>query len=69
MVRYSASAVDFATFDCFLDFQETREPPRNTQYPIVDFPVVGILRGQNHSKLSMQGCYLLERANLDQVCL
>ena len=34
---YSLSAIDLATTDCFLLFQETRFPPTNMQYPDVDF--------------------------------
>ena len=43
MALYSASAVDLATTDCFLVFQEMGESPSNTQYPEVDLRVVGQL--------------------------
>lgn len=43
MARYSASAVERATTDCFLVFHEMGELPSRTQYPEVDFLVVGQL--------------------------
>lgn len=43
IARYSASAVERATTDCFLVFQEIGEEPRRTQYHVVDFLVVGQL--------------------------
>lgn len=40
MALYSHSAVDRATRDCFLVFQEIEELPRRIQKPLVDFLVV-----------------------------
>ena len=39
MARYSASAEDWDTIDCFLDFHDIKESPKNTQYPVVDLLV------------------------------
>ena len=36
---YSASTEDLETIDCFLDFHETNESPKNTQNPVVDLLV------------------------------
>lgn len=37
MALYSASMLDLATIVCFLLFQVIKFPPRNVQYPIVDY--------------------------------
>ena len=39
MALYSASAKDLETIDCFLDFHEINESPKNTQNPVVDLLV------------------------------
>jgi hypothetical protein len=34
---YSASVVDWATLDCLQEDQDTKEDPKNSQVPEVDF--------------------------------
>lgn len=41
MTLYSASADDRETVDCFLAFQDIKEVPNVTQYPVSDWRVVG----------------------------
>ena len=41
MDRYSTSIEDRETVCCFLDFQEIKESPINTQKPLTDFLVSG----------------------------
>jgi len=41
MDRYSASTEDLETACCFLDFQEMRESPKKTQYPVIERRVSG----------------------------
>lgn len=36
MAQYSASTEDWETVACFLDFQDTREVPINTQKPVIE---------------------------------
>ena len=38
---YSAFVEDLEATFCFFDLQETKEFPRNTQYPVRDFLVLG----------------------------
>lgn len=38
---YSDSADDLETICYFLDFQETKDSPMKTQYPVVDLQVLG----------------------------
>jgi len=40
IARYSASAVDLETVFCFLVFQETKNDPKKTQYPINDLAII-----------------------------
>ena len=47
---YSASELDLDTVDCFLDFQDMRELPRNTQYPVTDLRVAGQLAQSESAK-------------------
>lgn len=39
-VLYSASTEERAIVDCFLDFQETKESPKKTEKPVIDFLVL-----------------------------
>jgi hypothetical protein len=41
MARYSAPAEDRDTTDCFLDFQEIKDEPRNMQNPETERLVSG----------------------------
>ena len=41
MARYSTLAEDWEMVRYFLDFQETKESPRNKQKPVTDFLVSG----------------------------
>ena len=39
MALHSTSVEDLDTMDYFLDFHDTRESPKNMQYPVVDLLV------------------------------
>ncbi|KAJ0600924.1 hypothetical protein HanRHA438_Chr03g0124281 [Helianthus annuus] len=41
MTRYSASAEDRETIDCFFDFQDIGAPPKRSKYPVRDLRVKG----------------------------
>ena len=62
---YSASADDFDTFVCFIDFHEIIEEPRKMQYPDTDLRVVR----QSHNKLSMSDYFRMAIAILVVVIL
>lgn len=36
MALYSAFVVDWATADCFFDFNDIKDEPKNTQKPVLD---------------------------------
>ena len=55
---YSASAEDLETVCCFFDFQDIKESPRNTQYPVIDLLVSG-QPAQSESEKDFK-CKLLE---------
>jgi hypothetical protein len=41
MALYFASTEDLDTMVCFFDLQDTKECPKNIQYPVVDLRVSG----------------------------
>jgi hypothetical protein len=59
MARYSTSTEDRDTTDCFLDFQEIKDEPRNMQKPETERLVSGH-DAQSESQYAMRSKVLIE---------